>query len=449
MLTTLVAGLLILGALPALSAADFVGDAVTQIGGGAPSAPGAPGAPGGSGGGTSKPRAGSPTNGGYTPPLHGTNPHGQGTVGVIDINPTDTLPLSGDTAGGPGPLQGDNEEVVVGRARGEQNSDSSYHGHITAVALLGNELIGIDTTKGQSAQGPLDQLQTALLNQICTGSGGQACLSVLTMSSSTNNSGSTNHFQAASVHLGDPAGGNQINANAASSDGNISDDGTCQTSHGGSDVANADVGGPSGGGQLTADALRSSSNSQACSTGTTSQTNTSSNQLADINGNDIGCTDSPPDAPNQVAPLPANPLLTVVCAADESNDSQATAPQGVREAVSAFVLSGMGMTLAKLTTAASEGRASVPITPTCRGSNCGPIVCATGSDCGNNNRNDNGNDNGNKAAGTSASAAAGAARAGSGTLPFTGTNLLLLAMMALGLMGAGLAGKAALAGRRS
>ena len=44
------------------------------------------------------------------PPLHGTNPHGQGSVAVVDISPNATRPFSGDPTG-----QSDSEDVVVGR----------------------------------------------------------------------------------------------------------------------------------------------------------------------------------------------------------------------------------------------------------------------------------------------------------------------------------------------
>ncbi|MGI9081750.1 MAG: hypothetical protein ACR2FZ_05645, partial [Thermoleophilaceae bacterium] len=45
------------------------------------------------------PRAPSPGPSGteYTPPLHGTNPHGQGTVAVQDLPPSIPRPLPADT----------------------------------------------------------------------------------------------------------------------------------------------------------------------------------------------------------------------------------------------------------------------------------------------------------------------------------------------------------------
>ena len=79
------------------------------------------------------------------PPLHGTNPHGQGSVAVVDISPTAQRPS------GRSDRQSDSEDVVVGRARGEQRADGSYHGHITVAALFGNEILGgADTNAGES-----------------------------------------------------------------------------------------------------------------------------------------------------------------------------------------------------------------------------------------------------------------------------------------------------------
>jgi hypothetical protein len=125
---------------------------------------------GGSGGGAQRAPAvrsrgatpGSP--GGYQPPLHGTNPHGQGTVITGDLAPTGQRPLSGNPSGGQ-PQPQNNEEIVVGRARGEKDG-SGYHGHITIAALLGNELVGVDTRPGQSASGPLEAEVLALSSAV-------------------------------------------------------------------------------------------------------------------------------------------------------------------------------------------------------------------------------------------------------------------------------------------
>src|SRR5689334_5939243 len=79
--------------IPALASANPVDDLLHNLGLGGNSGSGSTGSTD-SGGGTATPDAGSPPN--YTPPLHGTNPHGQGTVGVVDITPSGDTPLSGD-----------------------------------------------------------------------------------------------------------------------------------------------------------------------------------------------------------------------------------------------------------------------------------------------------------------------------------------------------------------
>jgi len=103
-------------------------------------------------------RAGSPPN--YTPPLHGSNPHGQGTPAVVDLAPSNNLPLGGNPDGSDaGP-----EEVVLGRTRGEQDAAGNYNGHITILALLGTELVGVDSDEGETVNGPLAGLQAGLLD---------------------------------------------------------------------------------------------------------------------------------------------------------------------------------------------------------------------------------------------------------------------------------------------
>src|SRR5258707_3820892 len=74
------------------------------------------------------------------PPLHGTYPHGQGTPAAVILNPSATRPFTNDPTG-----KDNGETLVVGRSRGEQRPDGSYHGHITIAALLGNEVLGVDT----------------------------------------------------------------------------------------------------------------------------------------------------------------------------------------------------------------------------------------------------------------------------------------------------------------
>ena len=200
-----------------------------------------------------QPRGSTPGSpGGYQPPLHGSGPHGQGTVGVVDLSPGGTRPLSPNPSGSQ-PQPQDNEDVVIGRARGEQDAQG-YHGHITVVALLGNELVGVDSRPGQSVTGPLEAVQQGVLNNLCSTS--QVCLTVLQADSTTTANSSSNKFAVTRAEVGGPTG---INAGAAESQGNLSQDANCQTATGSSSVANVRAGGAP-----LADAANSSSQSQSC-----------------------------------------------------------------------------------------------------------------------------------------------------------------------------------------
>jgi len=162
------------------------------------------------------------------PPLHGTNPHGQGTAAVVDLTPSATRPFVVNPGGSAA-----DEDIVVGRSRGEQRADGTYHGHITVAALFGNEIIaGADTAPGQEVN---TAIAADLLAGLCTASG--ICLDVVRVNSATSNLGSVNRFTLASAALGAAAGLPALRVGAAESTGNISSDGTCQTSTGGSQVA--------------------------------------------------------------------------------------------------------------------------------------------------------------------------------------------------------------------
>jgi hypothetical protein len=296
-----------------------------------------------------------------TPPLHGTNPHGQGSVAVVDTNPDPKRPYTGDTTGST-----DNEDIVVGRSRGEQSSDGSYHGHITVAGLFGNELIGVDSKPGQTNHGPLDALQTQLLDAICSGSGGQLCLSLLTADSSTTTTGSTNHFSVAHAKVGGDSG---IEAGAAESNGNISSDGTCQTSHGDSTVADAKAGG-----QAVASVSKSATDSKACQGQAPTQTDSSS--VIGLGGQGVpipapGCADGTPDT---VTGIPT--LLPLICNADDANAGQGSDPYGVRDALDAFVLATGTTAAAKATTAGSDSTATAPAGPAAET----PPQCSDGID---------------------------------------------------------------------
>lgn len=425
MSASVLAAVLALFAMPAVASAGPVQDLLKNLGlgGGQSDGGGAP-AP------APAPAGGVPGSGdGYQPPLHGTNPHGQGTIGVVDLLPEEEAPLSDDPAGG----SGSGEDVVLGRPRGEQNPDGSYKGHITILSLLGAELLGVDTADGETAAGPLDPIQTALLDEICTASGGALCLNVLTADSSTDGSGSTNHFQVLGANVG--VEGFSISASVAESNGNIGDDGSCQTAEGDSSVASANVLDA-----LTADALQSSTTSVACNDGTSSQTNDS--EVVNLSGTGIpvpatGCDDGTPNVVFDAL----SPLLATVCNADDTNTDQTELPYGVREALDGFVLLLGDTALAKATTGAAESHARAPDTT-------GP---PDGEDGGRGEDGEDGEDGGggggpageegtpeDTVEDTDVPAAASATPADDGTLPFTGSNLFVIALLGAGLLGAGL-----------
>jgi hypothetical protein len=365
-----------------------------------------------------------------TPPEHGTNPHGQGGVAVVDTNPDAKRPYSSDTTG-----QADNEDIVVGRSRGEQAADGSYHGHVTVAALFGNEIVGVDSKPGESKKGPLDALQTSLLDALCGGSGNQLCLSVFPIDSTTSSSGSSNHFGVAHAKIGGDSG---IEAGAAESNGNISSDGACQTSHGDSSVADVKAGG-----QAVASIAKSSSDSSACSGQAPNQKNASS--VIELGGTGVpipapGCADGTADT---VTGVPT--LLPLVCNADDANAGQGPAPYGVREALDAFVLATGSTAVAKLTTSGAESAAVAPTSgqgpPAGGGTGGSSATPSTPNQAGNGNENSSGVED------TGASGGNGAPNApvtkpvpaSGSSLPFTGTDVLLVALIGSLLLAAGLA----------
>ncbi len=304
-----------------------------------------------------QPRGSTPGSpGGYQPPLHGPGPHGQGTVGVIDLSPGGTRPLSPNPSGSQ-PQPQDNEDIVVGRARGEQDAQG-YHGHITVAALLGNELVGVDSRPGQTVTGPLEAVQQGVLNNLCNGTANQVCLTVLQADSTTTGTSSTNKFAVTRAQVGGPTG---INAGAAESQGNLSQDANCQTATGSSSVANVGAGGAP-----VVGAANSSSQSRSCRDGSGSQTNSSS--LLGVGGQPLalpaaGCGDGTPDT---VTGIPV--LAPIVCNANDSGGLgeslvQAAERYGVREALSVFALDVGGTSALRATTSASESVSRAPAAP--------------------------------------------------------------------------------------
>jgi hypothetical protein len=352
----------------------------------------------------------------YEPPLHGSNPHGQGSGAVVDITPENSNPYPGD------PGDGD-EEVIVGDSRGEQNADGSYQGTVTLAYLLGSPIIQVQTGPGESEDGPLQPLQDGL-DQLCTESGDQLCLTLLGMHSSTTDNSSTNSFQAVGAHIGGEEG---INADVLTSNGNISDDGTCQTSHGDSSVATASIGGDA----LTADALQGSSTSTACNDG--SQSVQQDSTVVNLGGQDLplpaeGCADG---TPNTVFDA-LSPLVATVCNGDDTNGAQTNAPYGVREALTVFALINGDTSVVKATTAGPESHAAAPgggaqsqppppPSADAGGGGGGAGEQGAGGEKGAGGEGDEGAGGGGGAAGEAA--------AGDDTLAFTGADLLLLGLV--------------------
>jgi hypothetical protein len=287
------------------------------------------------------------------PPLHGTNPHGQGSVAVVDLSPNADRPFSADPTG-----KTDSEDIVVGRARGEQRADGSYHGHITVAALFGNEIIGgADTNAGQSKHEGLAQ---DLLDGLCTSTMGAICLSAVRVDSDTTTTGSFNSFSLAHAALGGTAGLPALSVGAAESQGNVSSDGACQTSHGRSNVASINTATA-----VTADVATSTSDAKACNNGQPStQTNTSSVVKLGTVGLALPAAGCANGAPDTSTGLP--PLLPIICNADDSSStggSQASTPYGVRDALDVYVLSLGNSAVARVSASSAESLAAAPALP--------------------------------------------------------------------------------------
>ena len=285
---------------------------------------------------TSKTRA-TATDPATQPPLHGTNPHGQGTVAVVDVDPSNERPLAADPDGGDS-----GEDVVVGRARGEKNADGTYHGHISVLGLFGNDVIPIDTAQGESKTGPLQPLQEGVLDPLCTSTNQQICLSVLTANSVSTASGSANDFALARASL------LGLGVGAAESNGTIAQDANCQTAVGAARTANVAT---SGG--TVAEVASSGVSSQSCrGQAPVIQTR---GEVINLGGTGVpipaaGCANGTPDTQTG---LPG--LLPIICNAEEIVGASA-----VREALDVFALQVGTNSLLKETTAASEALTVAP-----------------------------------------------------------------------------------------
>ncbi|MGI8945615.1 MAG: hypothetical protein ACR2GL_05175 [Thermoleophilaceae bacterium] len=314
-----------------------------------------------------EPRLGVPGTTPYVPPLHGANPHGQGTVGTIDLGPSATRPLPVDETTGE-TLAPNGEEIVVGRSRGEQRADGRYHGHITILSLFGNEIAGVDTNEGETKDGPVQSIQQNVLDPLCPGGIGLICLQLVRAHSETTASSSSNEFKATGLAVASAVpGGGALAADVAESRGNISSDGTCQTAHGDSLLTGVTIG--AGATVLPQiQAVNSSSDSRACRGQAPTQTNSSDVVTPDIGIPPLvpaGCGSGGPGdsgTPNTIGGITLLGLLPLVCNADDSNGSQTAAPYGVREALSVFalVVPATDSALTKVTAGAAESSAVAP-----------------------------------------------------------------------------------------
>ncbi|HZS22775.1 MAG TPA: hypothetical protein VFA63_17540, partial [Pseudonocardiaceae bacterium] len=275
---------------------------------------------------SSAPRAGSGSP--NTPAMYGTNPHGQGTVSSVQLGPSSNVPYTYSPGGSPG------EIAVIGRGRSEQTA-SGYHAHTSIVDLLGTDVLPVDATEGQSKKGPLDALQTQVLNALCTGTGTFVCLSVLAADTAATSTGASTHFEVAHATVGGVAHG--IDVGAAGSDSSISTTGSCQTATGSSHTAGINIaGGP------VATVGDSSSTSTACAGQTPTQT--ASSKV--INLGQTGLPLPAPGCANGTANTVLNVLGLARTICNAYDTTQAAAPAGVREALTALVLPSSSTTLA-------------------------------------------------------------------------------------------------------
>jgi LPXTG-motif cell wall-anchored protein len=270
------------------------------------------------------------------PPTHGTNPHGQGTVAIVDVDPSSERPLSADPDGGDS-----GEDVVVGRTRGERLADGTYHGHITALGLFGRDVIPVDTAQGETKDGPLEGLQANVLDPLCTST--NVCLTVLRMRSQTTATGSTNDFAVARATL------LGLGVGAADSQGVIATDANCQAAGGAANTANVTT---STG--TVADVAQATSTSRSCRGAAPVVTQTS--RVINLGQAGLplpaaGCANGTPDTQ---AGLPG--LLPIICNAEELVGNNA----GVREALDVFALQVGTNALLKETTAAAESLSVAP-----------------------------------------------------------------------------------------
>ncbi len=332
----------------------------------------------------------------------------------------------------------------MGRSCGQQNSDGSYSGHVTILAVGGHELLGENSTaSGTTATGALAPLAgpalsnlDSVLKQVCTRSSGNLCLVLLGADSTTTSSGSTNSFQAAGADVGGQSG---VQADALTSSGDISQSSSCQQASGSSSVADL-----SAGGTQVASVAKSSDSSTACQNSSqdsqTFMSSVLSGAISQLTGPVIGqaCANGTPNTSVTVGPVPLpGQVASLYCNATDSNGSQAAAPYGTNEGLTAVVLGGVGLhapsseSLARAPAAAPvpgppQGQQPPPPAsspPPAASLASAPLVSALPA----------------AAAASTPTAQPAVAATPAGRLAFTGLDVALLVLAALGLMGAGVA----------
>jgi LPXTG-motif cell wall-anchored protein len=275
------------------------------------------------------------------PPMHGSNPHGQGNVAIADINPSNDRPLDAKPDG-----SGSGEEVIVGRARGDKDASGKFHGHITIAALFGHEIAGVDTAPGETKAGPLQSLQTGVLDPLCANTGGPSngvCLSLLVANSKTTSNSSANDFAVARASLFG------LDVGAAESSGAIAEDPKCQAASGSAKTVNVTT---SNG--TIAGVANSTSASKSCAGGKAPEVQNTS-EVINLGGTGVplpapGCANGTPDTETGIPGL-----LPIICNAEEIAGAAA-----VREALDVFALQTGTNSLLKETTAASESFTVAP-----------------------------------------------------------------------------------------
>lgn len=274
------------------------------------------------------------------PAMYGTNPHAQSTSASVALTPSANKPYPYNQNGTP-------DNVVVGRGRSELLPTGQYHAHLTILSLLGIEPIaGLDATQGQSVSSPLTSL-----NKLLCGSGVNAliCVKLAEASAAATASGATTNFQLSQATI---AGTGGVSLGAGTSTSSIQTNYVtgCQTAIATSSVVPAlNLLG------IKATVANSNNTSTACPG--LAPVHTANSNVIGLGGvgitaaNKLLCTQG---VPNTTALNLLN-VLTLFCNAD--NTTQLPAPSGVREALTALVLSLGNSVTAKTVTAASESAA--------------------------------------------------------------------------------------------